>query len=264
MTSEMYQRTQPQLFNAEMRNYPRSTDSQPSLENQFRDRDGDLTPTRLTKTENGNQNLLPDCQPTLFGGFQLSTDPQQGNRGKHSSLSAAFAPEGGENLPSFRSAFSRDMMGSDAFAPVFSGGKDKFPQRHHSSFREVMGRPLTSSNFATDLGRGQRDMSSTPGDMDVSQRRGRVSLDNVTKRDSKRPSERPRDREYHRRFSVGFQHPHVSPKEEPLGGNTWPREGSSFSPPARSVVAVNFDSQATSPPGRPTPYVQTGAAGRQS
>ncbi len=45
--------------------------------------------------------------------------------------------------------------------------------------------------------------------MDFSSRKGRVSVDNITQRDSKRPSERPRDKEYHRRFSGGFPIPVV-------------------------------------------------------
>ncbi len=52
LTSEMHQRTQSQLFNAEKLQL--STDPQQSA--------------RLRKTENGNQNLLPDCQLTWFGG----------------------------------------------------------------------------------------------------------------------------------------------------------------------------------------------------
>jgi hypothetical protein len=85
-----------------------------------------------------------------------------------------------------------------------------------------------------------------PGDPDISQRRHRVSLDNVTQRDSKRPLARPRDRDYNRRFSVGFPQARGSP-QVPLGGNPWPREDCSSSPNAHRMVGVEFDVSTTTP-----------------
>jgi hypothetical protein len=104
------------------------------------------------------------------------------------------------------------------FAPVFKGGNDAsasqsyFPA-HHS---EEPGPKLTS-HFVSDLGKYRRaGGSSTPADTDQSLRRGRVSHDNVTLRETKRPSARPRDREYHQRFSVGTSFSHaVNPPPPP-------------------------------------------------
>jgi hypothetical protein len=172
--------------------------------------------------------------------------------------------KGGSSI--FISSSSREVVGRAAFAPVLSGDKISYPQysQHHlSSFREENVLPLTSSNFTMNLGRYQRGVTSTPGNPSVSQRGGRVSLDNVTKRDSKRPSERPWDREYHRRFSIGVtNHSHESPQVS-WGGNAWPREGFSSSSPARNVVAVDFGLHGSSPPVRPNSNVRTGAAGQR-
>ena len=106
---------------------------------------------------------------------------------------------------------------------------------HHPVSHRAFPGHLMPSHFVSDAGQNRGGGSITP---DFSQRRGRVSLDNVTQRDTKRPSERPRDREYHRRFSIGLPQSHVSPPC-PLGGHTWPREDS-FSPPARSVVEAEI------------------------
>ncbi len=240
LTSETHQQNQSQWFEAEMRNHQRLTDTEPTLANSPRNRVGDLT--SAGETENRKQNLL--------------TDPQQRNRGANSSSSVEFALGGGETSPLCLPRLSRERMGPDPFTSVSFGGKDNYPQSYSSPFREAIGPPLTSFNFAADVGRSSREVDSTPGEMNASQRRGRVSLDNVTKRDSKRPSERPRDREYHRRFSVGFQHSRESP-QAPLGGTTWPREDLPFSPPVRSVVAVDFEVAPL--PGRQNSHMQTGA-----
>jgi hypothetical protein len=88
-----------------------------------------------------------------------------------------------------------------------------------------------------------------PVQAEFSSRKGRVSMDNITQRDSKRPSERPRDKEYHRRFSGTFPNPLIrndsvfgyepSTPPVPLGGHSWPNEHS-LSPSGRAVVQVNF------------------------
>ena len=176
--------------------------------------------------------------------------------------------------------FEQLSSSSDVFVPVFHGGGTHDTPSHHPEFhREARNARLTPSTFLADvgefvpcprMGHYPRMTGYTPGnsdvhhervsppppflyrghpgshghaestrDMDVSTRRGRVSMDNITKRDSKRPSERPRDREYHRRFSSEVNAmPHLP---APLGGNPWPREDNTFSPPVRSVVEVEFD-----------------------
>ena len=98
-----------------------------------------------------------------------------------------------------------------ALGPVFRGGNDH-PQPYFSApHREVPSPHLTHSNFVSDVGKYRRaGGSNTPDDLEHSLRRGRVSLDNVTQRETKRPSVRPRDLEYHRRFSVGASTSQVS------------------------------------------------------
>jgi hypothetical protein len=148
------------------------------------------------------------------------------------------ASRGGENM-SHCPPYPHHSLGS-----VVGVGEDNSPPnsppcypRHPDPSHAAPGPTLMPSHFASDTGHYPRAGSSM-GYADVSQRRGRVSLENVTHRDTKRPSERPRDREYHRRFSVGVPHANGSPPV-PLGGHTWPRDDP-FSPPTRSVVAVEM------------------------
>ncbi len=197
--------------------------------------------------EKRNHNLLTDCQPTPFGvRSQLLMDSQPNVFAGHSSSSVAFAPEGGEISPSFRSAPYRGMWDSNAHASMYSGDKDNDQNSHPSCFRGMIAPPLTSSNFVADVGQHPREIHSAHGDPDVFQRRGRVSLDNITQRDSKRPSERPRDRDYHRRFSVGLPQSRGSPHVL-LGGNARPRTDSSSVQHARSAVAVDFEFSTMTP-----------------
>ena len=201
--------------------------------------DQDMDPPSVTRTQfigSENRDLVTDSQPNGSAG--------------HSSSSV-----GGEISPSFRSAPYRGLWGSNAHASMYSGD-DQYS--HHSRFREILAPPLTSSHFVADAGQRPREVHHRQDDPGISQRRGRASLDNVTQRDSKRPSERPRDRDYHRRFSVGFPQPRVSP-QAPLGGNTWPREVSSSPQNNRSVVAVEYDFPTTSPQNPQRFPIQTGA-----
>jgi hypothetical protein len=143
---------------------------------------------------------------------------------------------------------------SAAFVPVAQRGVIHAPSSPFASHREPRSAHLTSSHFVSDhVGHRPRDMGHYPrmhsladiehlthGGIDpkISQRRGRVSLENVTFRDYKRPSERPRDREYHKRFSIGVPLHHPSNSSPvPSGGHTRPREDA-CSPRARHVTTV--------------------------
>ena len=243
------------------------TDNLPTLENSHRDQEANLLTPRTMNVasafreqiigeEQKNQNLLTDCQPTSFG--ILKTDTQLNEFVGHSSSSVPFAHERGEISPSFRPESLRGMWGQNALASSFPGDKDTDQNFHFSSFRGMIPPPLKSSDCVADLRRYPRESQNMIGDPDSSQRRGRVSLDNITKRDSKRPSARPRDRDYNRRFSVGLLQDRSSP-QVPLGGNSWPREDFSSSPRARNVVAVEFDIPTTTPVNSHRFPVQTGA-----
>ena len=130
---------------------------------------------------------------------------------------------------------------SSAFiASSFQGRENSLSPSLPAPYSTYPGPNLTFSHFVPGAGHGRRGGSITPGDVEVSQRKGRSSLENVTMRETKRPSERPRDREYQRRFSLGVSHPNAPPSA-PLGGHAWPREDY-FSPPARSLVAVEVGS----------------------
>jgi hypothetical protein len=101
-------------------------------------------------------------------------------------------------------ALFREEHISDGLASVSHGGRDYSSPYHSAPNHGFLVSTLTPTHSVSDVGRYPRAGGSmTPGEMEISQRRGRASLENVTQRDSKRPSKRPRDREYHRRFSVG-------------------------------------------------------------
>jgi hypothetical protein len=122
--------------------------------------------------------------------------------------------------------------------------------------REVIESTHNSSIVHSGLNSYARTERESPACMDYgnryhSTRKSRVSMDNVTQRDSKRPSERPKDKEYHRRFSTGVQatYAHSAPPA-PMGGHSWP-DANSTSRPGRTVMAVEFG-HSSDPPVPPT------------
>jgi hypothetical protein len=217
--------------------------------------------------------MLTDSQPTKFGNYLssspvsdmdlkltekqhtnderklpsfLSTESQPTNFENLSSSSVAgpvFIPGRESRSPSFRPAQPHRALGSNL--TPFSNTLNPGSKLYESVERKARGGSDNVDNWR----RAERDVKDAPAQMEFSSRKGRVSVDNITQRDSKRPSERPRDKEYHRRFSGGFPIPIVrndavygldrSPPPVPLGGQSWPNENS-FSPPGRTVVQVDF------------------------
>jgi hypothetical protein len=191
--------------------------------------------------------MLTENQPTNFGrnlSTLMSTESQPTNFGNLSSSSVAdpVFPRGESRSPSCRPLPSRG-----AFEPnltPFSNNLNLNPgsKPYESVERKVRGGIDNVDNWR----RIERD---APAQMNFSTRKGRVSVDNITQRDSKRPSERPRDRDYHRRFSGVFPNltvrndaVHVHDRSPPLirlGGHSWPNEHSP-SPTGRTTVQVNF------------------------
>jgi hypothetical protein len=139
-------------------------------------------------------------------------------------------------------SFGRDFSSPPVIARTplldFSGREISTPFRRHISYHGMSERVLTPSHLNPGLGSLERAERESFAHMGSGTRNGRVSLDNVTQRDSKRPSARPRDREYHRRFSHVASLPSRSP--DPVGGQPWPPDNP-CARSARSVVAVDFD-----------------------
>jgi hypothetical protein len=122
-----------------------------------------------------------------------------------------------QKSPDIRTNFE-DLSSSSVADPVF------VPRREPRSLSSRPALPLTP--FSNTLNPGpqlsfesvERKAQRGPDNVDnwrrverevqdASSRKGRISVDYITQRDSKRPSERPRDKEYHRRFSGGFALP---------------------------------------------------------
>ncbi len=231
-TSDLLRHDHSRLGDVFLRN---STDIHPTLENWRRSLakldDEDLTSAEVSQLCFDKKRSRKATEPHL--GLSTSFQPTNFQR-------PSFAL-GGESR--FHSpAYPRESLRSVVLAPASRGGDFNLSPCHSASYRADFGSTLMPSHFVLDAGLNRRGGSMTPEDLDISRRGGRVSLDNVTQRDTKRPSERPRDREYQRRFSVGVPRSHVSPSV-PLGGHAWPREDP-FSPPARSIVAVEVGSPA--------------------
>jgi hypothetical protein len=82
---------------------------------------------------------------------------------------------------------------------------------------------LMPPTYASNIGRVHEAERSLYGETEASVRFGRVSVEKITRRETKRQSGRSRDVEYQRRFSSGSPVVIGSP-QVPLGGVPWPRE----------------------------------------
>jgi hypothetical protein len=235
------------------------TDTQENLETLMRSSFGlaeeVLTTAKVSQHRDGDDSsdsgdgLLPENHPTTFRRQLSDRGGGTSCRGSPSSASLASSFQGRENnLSSFQ--------GRENNPSSFQGRENYLLSSLPAPYCTHPGPNLTFSHFVPDAGQGRHGGSITPGDnevfqrrgstagdVEVSQRQGRASLENVTRRETKRPSERSRDREYQRRFSLGVSRPHVPPPA-PLGGHSWPREDP-FSPPVRSLVAVEIGSPTT-------------------
>ncbi len=156
--------------------------------------------------------------------------------------------EGTGGLSPYLSQPYHDVGDSGVRASVFRGENDVSQSHFSAPHREESSSRLTPSNFVSNVGKyrlvGGRN---THDDLDHSLRKGRVSLENVTQRETKRPSTRPRDKEYHRRFSVGassLQVVHLPPSVPSGGHPSWPRERPLLPP---RNVGVEFEAPFTPP-----------------